>query len=70
MFDRRVFWESGFRTVASIANADPAELLPVLIQAQPHKVRIKGKSNEKYEEKLMAKADVISKSANKLWRKS
>ncbi|KAF7544197.1 hypothetical protein G7Z17_g10152 [Cylindrodendrum hubeiense] len=55
----RVFWENGFRTIATIANADPMELLPVLMQ---------GKDNEKYEEKLMVKATVISESANKLWR--
>ncbi|KAF4467450.1 DNA polymerase theta subunit [Fusarium albosuccineum] len=64
----RVFWENGFRTVATIANADPMELLPVLMQAQPNKIRLKGKDNEKYEEKLLVKARVISDSANKIWR--
>ncbi|KAK2004631.1 DEAD/DEAH box helicase [Colletotrichum falcatum] len=64
----RVFWENGFRSVASIANADPSELLPVLMQAQPSKLRIKGKESEKYEEKLMAKARVISDSASRLWQ--
>ncbi|KAH7162747.1 P-loop containing nucleoside triphosphate hydrolase protein [Dactylonectria estremocensis] len=64
----RVFWENGFRTIATIADADPMELLPVLMQAQPNKIRLKGKDNEKYEEKLMIKAQVISESANKLWR--
>ncbi|CAM1506524.1 Fc.00g061650.m01.CDS01 [Cosmosporella sp. VM-42] len=64
----RVFWESGFRTVAAIANADPKELLPVLMQAQPNKIRIKGKDSGKYEEKLLVKAKVISDSANRLWR--
>lgn len=28
----RVFWESGFRSVGAIANADPKELVPVLMQ--------------------------------------
>lgn len=64
----RVFWENGFRTVAAIANADPMELLPVLMQAQPNKIRLKGKDSEKLEEKLMIKAKVISDSANRLWR--
>ncbi|KAH7170636.1 hypothetical protein EDB81DRAFT_753132 [Dactylonectria macrodidyma] len=64
----RVFWENGFRTIATIADADPMELLPVLMQAQPNKIRLKGKDNEKYEEKLMIKAKVISESANKLWQ--
>ncbi|KAF4968140.1 hypothetical protein FSARC_4415 [Fusarium sarcochroum] len=64
----RVFWENGFRTVATIANADPTELLPVLMQAQPNKIRLKGKDNEKYEEKLLVKAKVISDAASKIWR--
>lgn len=38
-------------------------------KAQPNKLRIKGKADEKYEEKLLAKANVISASANRLWRK-
>ncbi|KAF4926296.1 DNA polymerase theta [Colletotrichum viniferum] len=49
----RVFWENGFRSVAA---------------AQPSKLRIKGQENIKYEEKLMAKAQVISNSANRLWQ--
>nr|XP_036585735.1 DNA polymerase theta subunit [Colletotrichum truncatum]KAF6795786.1 DNA polymerase theta subunit [Colletotrichum truncatum] len=64
----RVFWENGFRSVAAIANADPKELLPILMQAQPSKLRIKGQESVKYEEKLMAKAKVISDSANRLWQ--
>ncbi|KAK1512831.1 DEAD/DEAH box helicase [Colletotrichum tamarilloi] len=64
----RVFWENGFRSIAAIANADPNELLPILMQAQPSKLRIKEQESIKYEGKLMAKARVISDSANRLWR--
>ncbi|OTB18412.1 hypothetical protein K445DRAFT_19971 [Daldinia sp. EC12] len=64
----RVFYDNGFKTVAAVANADPKELVPILIQAQPSKVRLKSKDEEKYEEKLLAKAKVIADSANKLWR--
>jgi replicative superfamily II helicase len=28
----RVFWDNGYRTVAAIANADPNELVPILMQ--------------------------------------
>ncbi|KAK6452525.1 DNA polymerase theta [Trichoderma asperellum] len=64
----RVFWENGYRTVGAIANADPKELVLVLMQSQPNKLRIKGKADEKYEEKLLAKANVISASASRLWQ--
>ncbi|KAI1808295.1 P-loop containing nucleoside triphosphate hydrolase protein [Daldinia bambusicola] len=64
----RVFYDNGFKTVAAIANADPQELVPILIQAQPSKVRLKSKDEEKYEEKLLAKAKIIADSASKLWR--
>ncbi|PFH61783.1 hypothetical protein XA68_16312 [Ophiocordyceps unilateralis] len=64
----RVFWESGYRSVAAIANADPKELLPVLMQAQPNKARLKSNYDEKVEEKLLAKAQVISTAANRLWQ--
>lgn len=32
----RVFYENGFKSVAAIANADPKELVPVLMQVRPH----------------------------------
>ncbi|OTB08827.1 hypothetical protein M426DRAFT_51604 [Hypoxylon sp. CI-4A] len=64
----RVFYENGFKTVAAIANADPKELVPILLQAQPSKVRLKSKDEQKYEEKLLAKAKVIADSANRLWQ--
>ncbi|OTA96957.1 hypothetical protein M434DRAFT_66575 [Hypoxylon sp. CO27-5] len=64
----RVFYENGFKTVAAVANADPKELVPILMQAQPSKVRLKSKDEQKYEEKLLAKAKVIADSANRLWR--
>ncbi|KAF4123558.1 DNA polymerase theta [Geosmithia morbida] len=64
----RVFWESGFRSAGTIASVDPKELVPVLMQAQPNKIRLKEKDVAKYEEKLLAKATIISASANKIWR--
>ncbi|KAI1501781.1 P-loop containing nucleoside triphosphate hydrolase protein [Biscogniauxia marginata] len=64
----RVFYENGFKTIASIANADPKELVPILQQAQPTKVRLKSKDEQKYEEKLLAKAQIITDSANRLWQ--
>ncbi|KAJ2905036.1 hypothetical protein MKZ38_006429 [Zalerion maritima] len=64
----RVFWDNGFKTVAIIANAGPDELVPVLMQAQPSKLRLKDHDEEKYKEKLLAKAKVIADSASRLWQ--
>ncbi|KAI1821261.1 P-loop containing nucleoside triphosphate hydrolase protein [Xylaria intraflava] len=64
----RVFYDNGFKTVASLANADPKELVPILMQAQPTKVRVKSKNEQKYEERLVAKAQIITDSANRLWQ--
>ncbi|KAI7781137.1 hypothetical protein LA080_015141 [Diaporthe eres] len=63
----RVFWDNGFRSVAVVANADPKELVPVLLQAQPNKIRLEAKDEQKYKEKLLLKAQVITDSANRLW---
>ncbi|KAK5663458.1 hypothetical protein OQA88_3887 [Cercophora sp. LCS_1] len=64
----RIFWDNGFKTVAAVANADPNELLPILLQAQPNKVRLEVKDEHKYREKLLAKAKIIADSANRLWQ--
>ncbi|KAK3941565.1 DNA polymerase theta, partial [Diplogelasinospora grovesii] len=64
----RVFWDNGFKTVAAVANADPKELVPVLMQAQPNKVRLGVRDEQKYKDKLLAKAQVIADSANRLWQ--
>ncbi|KAK0632277.1 P-loop containing nucleoside triphosphate hydrolase protein [Immersiella caudata] len=64
----RIFWDNGFKTVAAVANADLNEILPVLLQAQPNKARLEVKDEQKYKEKLLAKAKIIADSANRLWR--
>lgn len=56
--------------MAAVANADPNELLPILMQAQPNKARLEAKDEQRYKEKLLAKARIIADSANRLWRKS
>lgn len=65
----RIFWDNGLRSVAAVAIADPQELVPILLQAQPNKLRLEAKDEEKYIEKLLSKAKVIAESANRLWRK-
>lgn len=65
----RIFWDNGLRSIAAVANADPQELVPILLQAQPNKLRLEAKDEEKFKEKLLNKAKVITDSANRLWRK-
>lgn len=65
----RVFWDNGLRSIAAVANADPQELVPILMQAQPNKIRLESRDEQKYKEKLLNKAKVIADSANRLWRK-
>ncbi|CAN8099124.1 unnamed protein product [Discula destructiva] len=64
----RVFWDNGLRSIAAVANADPQELVPILMQAQPNKLRLEAKDEDKYKEKLLNKAKVIADSANRLWQ--
>ncbi|KAL2142320.1 hypothetical protein VTI28DRAFT_1329 [Corynascus sepedonium] len=64
----RVFWDNGFKTVAAVANAHPEELLPLLMQAQPNKVKLEAKDEQKYHDKLLAKAKIIADSASRLWQ--
>ena len=54
--------------MAAVANADPSELLPILMQAQPNKARLEVRDEQRFEEKLLAKARIITDSANRLWR--
>lgn len=37
-------------------------------KAQPNKIRLEAKDEEKYKEKLLNKAKIIADSANRLWR--
>jgi DNA polymerase theta len=53
-----------FQSVIENAHVDNADFYA---QAQPNKIRLKGKDNEKYEEKLLVKAKVISDAASKIW---
>ena len=57
--------------MAAVANADPRELVPVLIQAQASKLRFNDVDSEaKFREKMLAKAQIITESANRIWRES
>lgn len=66
----RIFWENGFKTVAQLAAAEVKDIMPVLLQAQPRKPRLHPDDEVKYQQKLALKAEIISKSASKIWERS
>ncbi|KAI9698174.1 MAG: hypothetical protein M1836_004176 [Candelina mexicana] len=65
----RVFWESGMRNVRTVAEADPKDLIPILLLAQPKKFNRQrdAEDDQKYRQKLLARAEIIVDSANRLW---
>ncbi|TLS27380.1 hypothetical protein PpBr36_05298 [Pyricularia pennisetigena] len=65
----RVFWDNGFKSVASVANADPEQLVPILMQAQSNKIRLNTHDDRQVKEKLLIKARAITESANRLWQR-
>ncbi|QSZ29948.1 hypothetical protein DSL72_004466 [Monilinia vaccinii-corymbosi] len=65
----RIFWDNGYRTVGAIAGADSKELIPVLLMAQPRKLRLASDDEEKFHAKLLAKAAKIVESANRIWER-
>ncbi|TGO51404.1 hypothetical protein BCON_0162g00270 [Botryotinia convoluta] len=65
----RIFWDNGYKTVGAVAGADSRELIPVLLMAQPKKLRLASDDEEKYHAKLFAKATKIVESANRIWER-
>jgi len=65
----RVFWENGFKGLRTVAEADAKDLVPVLLLAQPKKLRLDGDEDAKYHQKLLLKAEIIVGAANRLWER-
>ena len=65
----RILWDSGFRSLMAVAEADPKDLLPILLLAQPSKAKIYGQDDIKYHQKLLLKAEIIVSAANRLLSK-
>ncbi|THV49571.1 hypothetical protein BGAL_0188g00050 [Botrytis galanthina] len=65
----RIFWDNGYKTVGAVAGADSRELIPVLLMAQPKKLRLASDDEEKFHAKLFAKATKIVESANRIWER-
>lgn len=67
----RLFWESGFKSVRMLAEARVEDLMPIMMLAQK---KWKGKSLDaeaqaKLQEKVKSKAEIIVKSAARVWER-
>lgn len=66
----RILWENGLKSVRALAEADPRDLVPIMMQAQQsRKLKLQGEAAEKLKLKLFEKAEIIISSANRLWER-
>ena len=65
----RVLWENGLKSVRALAEAEAQDLVPIMMQAQSSKLRLQGEAADRLRRKLLAKAEIIVSSANRLWEK-
>ncbi|KAL8923599.1 MAG: hypothetical protein Q9208_004546 [Pyrenodesmia sp. 3 TL-2023] len=64
----RIFWENGMRSLRAVAEADAKELVPLLLlaQAQPKRYNVAKSEDERYQQKILLRAEIIVESANRL----
>ncbi|KAL6232994.1 hypothetical protein BDW75DRAFT_8696 [Aspergillus navahoensis] len=68
----RLLRDNGFRNLRALAEADPKDIVPVLKMINPREAQrnhLHPTEAERYAEKLLAKAEVIVASANKIWER-
>ncbi|KIV89160.1 hypothetical protein PV10_08751 [Exophiala mesophila] len=65
----RAFWENGFKTVAALSEADPAALVPVMMQAQGRRPYSDEEALENLKGKLLSKAEIIVRGATRIWER-
>lgn len=65
----RILWENGLKSVRALADADAKDLVPIMMQAQGHRSRLRGEAAEKLRAKLLSKAQIIVSNANRLWER-
>ncbi|PLB45101.1 putative DNA-directed DNA polymerase theta [Aspergillus steynii IBT 23096] len=66
----RLLRDNGFRNLRALAEADAKDLVPVLMMVNPRKAQksqLHPTEAERYSQKLLAKAEIIIASANKIW---
>ncbi|KOS41551.1 hypothetical protein ACN38_g7581 [Penicillium nordicum] len=68
----RLLRDNGFRNLRALAEAEPKDLVPVLMMANSHKAQksqLYPTEAERYNAKLMAKAETIISHAIKIWER-
>ncbi|KAJ5139546.1 Helicase C-terminal [Penicillium atrosanguineum] len=66
----RLLRDNGFKNLRALAEADPKDLVPVLMMVNPRKAQksqLYPGEAEKFAAKLLTKAETIITSANKIW---
>ncbi|RAK71612.1 DEAD/DEAH box helicase [Aspergillus fijiensis CBS 313.89] len=68
----RLLRENGYRNLRALAEADSKDLVPILMMVNPRKAQksqLHPAEAERYAKKLLAKAEIIIGSANKVWER-
>ncbi|KAJ6123005.1 Helicase C-terminal [Penicillium capsulatum] len=68
----RMLRENGFRNLRALAEADPKDLVPILMMVNPRKAQITQlfpTEAERYAAKVLTKAETIVASANRIWER-
>ncbi|OJJ03195.1 hypothetical protein ASPVEDRAFT_53684 [Aspergillus versicolor CBS 583.65] len=67
----RLLRDNGFRNLRALAEANPKDIAPILQMVNPRKAQrnLHPAEAERYSKKLLAKAEIIVASANKIWER-
>ena len=65
----RVLWENGVRSVRQLAEMELDGLIPILLMAQPRKSHADRQEEERWLDKVRAKAEMVIRSAEKVWER-
>lgn len=63
----RVFWDTGFRSIRSVAEADVQDILPMLMSLRARKGDLVSSDHDRLLQKVTHKAAIIIGAASRLW---
>ena len=65
----RTMWENGFRSVQALAEANPHDLVPIMLMTKGAKARQHGDTLIKLKQRLLEKAEIIVQNASRIWER-